>query len=63
MEKKGIAAALNYGISLSNGEFVARMDADAISLPQRFEKQVSFFENNLDIDIIGTGYQIINERN
>lgn len=53
---KGITKTLNEGIDLAEGEFIARMDADDISLPQRFEKQLNFLENN-NIDICGTQYE------
>ncbi|HSZ59511.1 MAG TPA: glycosyltransferase family 2 protein, partial [Tepidisphaeraceae bacterium] len=38
----GIVGALNDGLRAAGGELIARMDADDISLPQRFEKQVEF---------------------
>lgn len=41
---------LNKGIELATGEYVARMDADDISLPLRIEKQLSYLQkNNLDL--------------
>jgi len=39
----GIARALNRGLSVARGSFIARMDADDISLPGRFERQVAAF--------------------
>ena len=36
----GVARTLNKGLELARGEFIARMDADDISLPHRFEKRV-----------------------
>jgi glycosyltransferase involved in cell wall biosynthesis len=55
-ENKGIVFQLNKGISLSKGKYIARMDADDVSLPDRFEKQIYFFEDpiNSKIDILGT---------
>lgn len=47
---------LNKGIELCNGEFIARMDSDDIALPRRFEKQVSFFQENPDHDIVSTQF-------
>ena len=45
----GLATALNIGLNECTFELVARMDTDDISLPSRFEKQISFFENYDDI--------------
>ena len=45
---KGFIKNLNLGISLAKGKYIARMDADDISLPERFQKQVDFLENNDD---------------
>ncbi|MHC1732039.1 MAG: glycosyltransferase family 2 protein [Bacteroidales bacterium] len=53
-ECRGISAALNLGIKKSSGEYIARMDADDISLPERFEQQINFLEQNPDIGICGT---------
>lgn len=50
----GLTVNLNRGIKLSRGTYIARMDADDISLPERFKKQVHFLENNPDIDLVGT---------
>jgi glycosyltransferase involved in cell wall biosynthesis len=45
---------LNKGIELANGEYIARMDADDISLPTRIEKEVNFLKANKDHDIVST---------
>lgn len=45
---------LNKGIELCRGEYIARMDADDISLPSRIEKEVTFLEKNKDHDIVST---------
>ena len=58
-ENKGLAAALNKGILSSKGKYIARMDSDDISLPERFEKQVACLNNNPEIGILGTKAQII----
>jgi glycosyltransferase involved in cell wall biosynthesis len=52
-ENSGIVAALNRGLSLAQGEFIARMDADDISLPTRFEKQVGYLIQNPDVVLVG----------
>lgn len=50
----GIVDTLNRGLDLCRGEYIARMDADDISLPKRFEKQVEFMDNNADVGVCGT---------
>lgn len=60
--RKGVAAALNYGLEQARGEYIARMDADDISLPQRIAIQVGYLEKNLDVDVLGTQSNKINEQ-
>lgn len=55
----GYTDSLNYGISIANGEYIARMDGDDICLPKRFEKQVAFLDNNPSVILCGTSIQII----
>ena len=57
-EKLGFAESLNVAIRNSNGEYIARMDDDDISLPERIEKQVNFMEEYKDIDICGSYIQM-----
>lgn len=52
---KGLIASLNEGIEKARGEYIARMDADDISLPSRFEEQLKFMESNYDVGVCGTG--------
>lgn len=59
----GLIATLNRGIKICKGKYIARMDADDISMPKRFEKQVSFLEKNTVYGICGTWASIINENN
>ncbi len=49
----GVAGSLNRGIDMAQGEYVARMDADDISLPDRLAKQVRFMDENPRIGISG----------
>ncbi len=42
------------GFEIAKGEYIARMDDDDISLPNRFEKQVEFMDKNPDITVLGT---------
>jgi len=50
----GYTESLNWGIDQARGKYIARMDADDVSLPQRFEKQVLFLEQNQHVAICGT---------
>lgn len=52
-ENKGLGNALNIGLQECSNEIVARMDADDISLPDRFEKQILFLNENQEIAICG----------
>ena len=58
---KGLTANLNKAISLSKGEYIARMDADDIALPSRIEKQVRFLDDHQKIDLVGSAAFDINE--
>ncbi len=57
----GLPASLNKGIFLAKGKYIARMDADDISLPERFEKQIYFLENHPEVGICGTYAKIISD--
>ncbi|MCC6152593.1 MAG: glycosyltransferase [Candidatus Hydrogenedentes bacterium] len=50
---RGYIAALNEGLDMARAEFIARMDADDVSLPDRFEKQVAFLRANPDCVVVG----------
>ncbi|WP_115240834.1 glycosyltransferase [Faecalicoccus pleomorphus] len=56
----GLANSLNKGIQLANGEFIARMDADDISLPDRFKNQLKYIQDK-NYDLIGGITQMIDE--
>lgn len=49
----GIAGALNDGITAARGLFLARMDADDVSLPRRFEKQVDYLLSHEECVLLG----------
>lgn len=50
----GLGVALNEGLNHCSFDLVARMDADDISKPERFLKQIKFFKNNPVVDIISS---------
>ncbi len=52
-QNKKLSKTLNFGISQAIGKYVLRMDADDISLPDRFAKQVVFMESHPEVDICG----------
>lgn len=58
----GYTNSLNYGLTIAIGKYIARMDGDDISLPERFEKQVSFLEENQDVVLCGTAYKIMHNK-
>jgi len=55
----GLSYSLNLGLKLAKGKYIARMDGDDVSLPERFAKQVAFLEANLDIVLCGSWFNII----
>ncbi|MBF0195135.1 MAG: glycosyltransferase [Magnetococcales bacterium] len=60
-ENIGLTKTLNFAINKACGEWVARQDADDISLKHRLAKQVAFLNNNPEVGLLGTGSWIIDE--
>lgn len=63
IEKVNFSKALNFGLSIAKYDYVARMDADDISLPDRFEKQVDYLIKNPDVQVLSSGYALFNGSN
>ncbi|MBX4270559.1 glycosyltransferase [Clostridium estertheticum] len=61
-ENIGLTKSLNKGLCVCKGEFIARMDADDISLVNRLERQIKYLRENGNIDFIGTNTIIIDEQ-
>ena len=57
----GLVGSLNVGLKRAKGEYVARMDADDISLPDRIRKQVQLLDQQPLVGILGTWYEVIDE--
>jgi glycosyltransferase involved in cell wall biosynthesis len=58
----GLSKSLNAGLYAARGEYIARMDADDICLPERFEKQIRFLDQHPQIAVLGTGIKLIDEQ-
>jgi glycosyltransferase involved in cell wall biosynthesis len=58
---QGLGEALRVGVMSCNYEWIARMDADDISRPDRFEKQCAAVKSNPSIDIVGGFVQELTE--
>lgn len=58
---RGLVFRLNQIIDIANADYIARMDADDIMLPERLEKQLSVFYNNPELDVVATAVYTINE--
>ncbi len=52
-EKQGVTFAMDKGLEKARGKYMARMDADDISLPQRLEKQVNYLNKCKEIGLVG----------
>lgn len=59
--RQGHGIRLNEAIDLSRGTYIARMDQDDISFPERFERQVAYLECHPEIDLVGTGAVVFND--
>jgi hypothetical protein len=53
--------SLNKGISVARGKYIARMDADDISLPERLARQVEFMDQHPNIGVCGTWVELFGE--
>jgi len=61
-DNEGVAATLNRGIGLAQGEFIWRHDADDISTPERLEKQIRFLNEHPDVLLCSTQIAFMTER-
>ena len=57
----GLTRSLNIGLRIAKGEYIARQDADDISMPERLEKELSIIENNSEIIMVACWIKIIDE--
>lgn len=57
----GLVASLNEGINLASGKYIARQDADDVSLPQRLSKQVEYLKLHEKCAVVGSRIQEIDD--
>lgn len=58
---RGLAHSLNHCLASAEGEYVARMDADDVSLPDRFATQVKYLDEHPDVDVVAGGVVLYDE--
>lgn len=51
---RGIVPVLNDMITMARGEYLARMDADDVCMPERFARQLTYLDDNPDVVVVGT---------
>jgi glycosyltransferase involved in cell wall biosynthesis len=57
----GLTKSLNNGVAIAEGKYIARMDADDLSLSYRFERQLDFLEKNPSFVAVGSAYYQLDE--
>ena len=60
-KREGISASLNIGLKAATGDYIARMDSDDISGPNRLVKQIEFLDSNPSIGLCGIQPQFIGD--
>ena len=60
---RGFIARLNQCLDLARGEYIAKMDSDDISLPERLEKQVRFLDEHIECGLVGCGFRAFDKGN
>ncbi|HSZ71252.1 MAG TPA: glycosyltransferase family 2 protein, partial [Cytophagaceae bacterium] len=58
----GYVKHLNDGLLAARGEYIARMDADDISLPDRFKKQIDYLEQHKEVAVCGSFIEFIGSK-
>ncbi len=62
-KNQGTYKSANIGLKYAKGEYIARLDSDDKSLPNRLQEQIDFLDNNKDIKLIGSWCLKINDKN
>jgi glycosyltransferase involved in cell wall biosynthesis len=58
-ENIGLTRSLNRGLQLARGEYIFRLDADDVSLPQRLQRQVAFLDEHPEVGLVGCAAEYI----
>lgn len=61
-ENKGLTKSLNIAASKAQGKYIARQDADDISLPNRFTKQIRYLQRNKNVKFLGSSNFMIDSK-
>jgi glycosyltransferase involved in cell wall biosynthesis len=61
-ENRGIVRSSNEGLAMARGEFIARMDSDDISMPERLERQIAFLRANPEVVAVSGWYQLVDAK-
>lgn len=57
----GLNYTLNHCLGAATGQYIARMDADDVSLPERFERQVAFLDDHPELAVVSAGMDLFDE--
>lgn len=58
----GVTKSLNIGLKMSKGEYIARCDGDDVNNLNRFKTQIEFLDKNKDYVLVGSNFEIIDEK-
>ncbi len=58
-QNTGVARAMNAALKLCTGKFIAKMDADDVAAPYRFQVELNYLQNNPDVVAVGSDWEVI----
>lgn len=60
-ENLGLTKSINRAVRIAKGEFLARMDADDVCMPERFQKQIDYMNENSSLIVCGTWAELFGD--